>query len=449
MARVPTEVLAGLTMVIAVSAAAGQGMRLSRMMTEPAVAHQDEILPPPRVLANGPVPHGVVHAPHSAAHYETAPLAVDDGGFRRSRWGPSGRFFLSWEYLYWWTQGQNTPPLITRGPAGTQASLAEPGTVVLSGGSRELDDPRSGARFTAGLWLTPGRRLGLEFRGFLLETASHGDGVASDDTANFGIPFASTAGTETSLLFASTAPGASVTGTAAYYMSSRFGGVEINPVFNAVNRGNFWLDLWLGFRFVCLDEDFRLTTFSQTQGAATLGFQGQQVSGSRTVSDFFGTRNEFYSGQFGGRAQWQRGPVILDLQSKIALGSMHEVAQVSGFTTATSATLTPNTQTVLRGLFAAGTNSGSRSRDVFAVAPEVNVNLGFQVTPRVRIFGGYTFLYLSNVIRPAEQIDRTVNPTQVPSFSAGPLAGPSRPASEFNDTDFWAHGVSAGLLLQF
>ena len=51
-----------------------------------------------------------------------------------------------------------------------------------------------------------------------------------------------------------------------------------------------------------------------------------------------------------------------------------------------------------------------------------------------------------DVLRPGDQIDRTINPTQA---AGGVLVGPPRPAPLFNTTDFWAHGVNAGLELSF
>ena len=53
------------------------------------------------------------------------------------------------------------------------------------------------------------------------------------------------------------------------------------------------------------------------------------------------------------------------------------------------------------------------------------------------------FLFLSNVARPGNQIDRTVNTTQL--FGTPPVVGPARPAPLFNQSDFWAQGVNVGL----
>jgi hypothetical protein len=51
--------------------------------------------------------------------------------------------------------------------------------------------------------------------------------------------------------------------------------------------------------------------------------------------------------------------------------------------------------------------------------------------------------YVSNVIRPANQIDPTANTTQL--LGTPPLFGPARPMPLFNQTDFWAQGITFGL----
>ena len=95
---------------------------------------------------------------------------------------------------------------------------------------------------------------------------------------------------------------------------------------------------------------------------------------------------------------------------------------------------------------------GERSRDVFAVVPEGSVTLGLQLTPWAALTVGYTFLYASDVVRPGDQIDRGINPTQNPSFTGAvpaPLVGPARPAFRFHGADVWAQGLTVGVTLQY
>ena len=87
---------------------------------------------------------------------------------------------------------------------------------------------------------------------------------------------------------------------------------------------------------------------------------------------------------------------------------------------------------------------------MFAVVPELGINVGYQINPLWRVFVGYNFLYLSDVVRPGNQIDRVVNTTQLPSvLGPGMLVGPARPTFVMKGTDFWAQGLSVGLEFRY
>jgi hypothetical protein len=98
------------------------------------------------------------------------------------------------------------------------------------------------------------------------------------------------------------------------------------------------------------------------------------------------------------------------------------------------------------GLLALRSNIGSHERDDLAFVPEVGLNIGLQLTRRLKTQAGYSFLWVSRVARAGEQIDPVVNVTQFPILSGnGPLIGPARPTLKFAETDFWAHGLNFGL----
>ena len=54
-------------------------------------------------------------------------------------------------------------------------------------------------------------------------------------------------------------------------------------------------------------------------------------------------------------------------------------------------------------------NIGRHYRSRFAVVPEVGVEAGVPISERLKFQMGYTFLYWSDVVRPGDTIDRTVN----------------------------------------
>jgi hypothetical protein len=55
-------------------------------------------------------------------------------------------------------------------------------------------------------------------------------------------------------------------------------------------------------------------------------------------------------------------------------------------------------------------------------------------------------MYWNDVARAGDQIDPVVNTSQLPP---GTLVGAPRPAFNFEDTHFWAHGINAGLEYRF
>ena len=102
------------------------------------------------------------------------------------------------------------------------------------------------------------------------------------------------------------------------------------------------------------------------------------------------------------------------------------------------------------GFFAQSTNSGQFSRNQFAVAPQVQLEGGYRLQNGVRLFVGYDFLYINNVVRPGNQIDTTVNTTSNAVITPpGTLAGAARPAPLINGSSFWAQGVKLGASYAF
>src|SRR5262249_46513396 len=96
--------------------------------------------------------------------------------------------------------------------------------------------------------------------------------------------------------------------------------------------------------------------------------------------------------------------------------------------------------------FAQQTNSGRFTRDEFTVIPEMQLKVGYGLTPSLRTYVSYSLLYWSSVARPGDQVDRVVNPLQnVLLGGTGTLAPPARPAVPFNLSDLWAQGVSLGV----
>jgi hypothetical protein len=350
------------------------------------------------------------------------------------------RLFITAEYLLWWIKSSNVPPLITTGPFGSTGAIGAPGTIVLFGGDID-NETRSGGRFRAGYWFDDDHCWGLDGRVFFLANRSVNFGAGSDQFPVLARPFfEQNTGTESAEI--ATSPGLA-TGTVAVNSFSRMWGAELNL------RRNIWegcclrWDLLAGFRYISLREGISINENLVAAPTAPI-FAGDTIN----VLDQFNTRNQFYGGQLGTVMEFQRNRWTLDFETRIGLGNTHQVVDIRGNQLITTPTGT--TSFFQGGLLALPSNIGSFNRDRFAVVPEVGVTLGLQVTPRIKLLVGYTFLYWSNVVRPGNQIDRVIDISQVPNTGlAVPSAGGNHPAALFKSTDFWAQGLSFGMEFKF
>jgi hypothetical protein len=131
---------------------------------------------------------------------------------------------------------------------------------------------------------------------------------------------------------------------------------------------------------------------------------------------------------------------------------MRQSVDISGGLTTDEFSTNGTTQSFAGGYFALPSNIGSHSRSAFAVVPEVAFNVGYRINSATSIVLAYSFLYASNVVRPGNQIDRTINTTQSAAYTETPnpvAQGPARPSFGFNDTTFWAQSLSLGVAYRF
>jgi hypothetical protein len=350
----------------------------------------------------------------------------------------AGRFSLSAEALLWWFKQSPAPvPLVTNG------EVDEIGTKVFLGGEDIDTNPNPGLRVTAGYSLTD--RWGVE--GSVLYVPSRSTSRTVSSSGEIGseelvIPF-----------FDVTLPGENATqlssegqfaGTATEKLSNSLLGAELNGTMTLWSGAASRVDLLGGFRYLRLHETYTFTTSSPN-------IPPEPADVFETKDEFDAT-NSFYGGQLGVRARVDRGPWFVSGAVTLALGAVVESVDVDGLLLTNDFNGFGAPQTFAGGYFAQPTNIGSYSRNEFAVVPELGLEVGYRITDRVSVFAGYTFLYMSNVARPAEQIDRSVNPTQSASFGGTPptpLVGPARPSFELEESDFWAQGLDVGLAVRF
>jgi hypothetical protein len=245
--------------------------------------------------------------------------------------------------------------------------------------------------------------------------------------------------------------------------------MEANVLRNLVRNGSVTINGLMGLRYADLQEDVNLIGRTSNlvpaldNGGVAFLNNENFYNGTVTSYDRFRTRNQFWGGQVGARAEMAFGNFFAALAGTVALGSTHEVLQISGLSTlqATSGAhfipwignvplAPPYPTTAPGGTLALPSNIGRYTRDRFSVLPEIEVQLGYALTQWIRCFVGYNFMYWSNVARPGAQIDRVVDIAQIPTFEIyDPTLRSTAPAPHFRSSGFWAQGLTFGVQLTF
>jgi hypothetical protein len=229
-------------------------------------------------------------------------------------------------------------------------------------------------------------------------------------------------------------------------------GAELQATFATCGGGVFHLDVLAGFRYLDLTENLTFATTST-------GLSDPNTDLVFNTLDQFSMRNEFYGWQVGTRANYRFGAFSIDVTAKVALGDMSQQANLNGsavtnfFNAPTGGPFTgvPTQKLPGAGTFVQPSNFGGFSRDQIAFAPEINVKLNYWLTRQLNVYLGYDFLYLSNVLRPGEQIDRGINFSQtLQSVIAGNASATgSRPVLTAVGSTFWAQGLYTGLEFRY
>jgi hypothetical protein len=331
-------------------------------------------------------------------------------------------------------------------------ALGQLNTHVLLGADNQFGyGASSGSRFGFGYWFDHQGSIGIEGVGLILEQGSAHQLFAANGSGAplLGVPFFNSAlGRED---FAAVAIPLKATGYADVASTTHLYGGEVNIIANLYRDDCWSLDLLGGFRYLGLSEGVIVSDATTPAPGFAVFFRGLSfpAPASTAVADKFDTFNHFTGGQLGGRFEFKYGHSFLDVAGRVALGNVHEIIHVNGYS-ALSVLPGGSAFRTGGGLLAGPSNAGGQSDDDFAVVPEVDVKLGYEVNCHLSFYVGYTFLYVSSVVRPGSQIDHNVNPFNVPTFADfGKGSGPPAPLPHFDTADYWAHGVSFGVEIKF
>lgn len=344
------------------------------------------------------------------------------------------------EYVYGWTKGANAPALVTTSDDGTTQSdagvLGLATTSILFGADEIADGGRSGGRATLGVNLSPYRNRRVEFVYAQLANADDSFAASSDSFTILARPFYDTTAAANDALLSAFPSFAS--GDVSVDASSEYRSYELMMRQDACCYRGANVELLFGYRAAELDDAISIDQ-------SILALTGPTIGDTTDVLDQFSTSNTFHGGQLGvtcnvaTRRRWS-----CDCTIKTALGTTKQKARVNGSTTVTASG--GGVSIAEGGLLTQASNIGEYSRDEFSAVSELGLTLRYKLRPSTSLSLGYNIVFWTDVVRAAEQIDTSVNTTQIPP---GTLTGEARPAFAFDSTSFWAQGVRAGLESRF
>jgi hypothetical protein len=362
----------------------------------------------------------------------TGPIA------RNPRWWASG------EYLLWWTRSAQLPTLATTSPPASNGILGQPGTVPVLGGSFG-QTLQSGIRLRGGWWCTDSQCSGIDTGFFYLASGSSNFMANTNQFPVLARPFFNVNDPVGPFSELVGTPGLAA-GTLAAHMDHTLWGAEANYRRYIAGTNSARLDGLIGFRYLNFTENLSITESFMRSPDSPMTIGTPAISG--LVNDQFRAANNFYGANLGLTGEMRRGRWFANARTSIAFGTMHETATIGG---GQALFFAPGVAVQYAGglLALPGSNIGTFSQNRFAVLPEIGLNLGYYITPHLRVFAGYNFLYLSNVLRASGTIDTAIDAARIPNFplpgSPAPLTTVTHPAPQFNTTDFWAQGISFGL----
>lgn len=367
--------------------------------------------------------------------------------------------WLGGEYLLGWiTHGPLGVPLITTGPAVEKGgALTSPGTIVLFG-NRDLDFRMlNGLRLEAGKFLDEDNRYSLDVSGFYYLPRHVRYNVRSDANGLpvLGRPVFNVSENDEDvfqLAFPLTDPDApfSLIGSSSVDAQVQIFGAEVNGRWHSYCRKRLHTEVLVGFRTIHLNESLLIRDGSATLfDDSGLNFKATPlIAGDILIDqDYFETNNRFYGFQVGGKLRWELDKAYFDLFGKVGLGITDQQVRIEGMSTLLS---TLGNQSTPGGILALPSNMGDHNRQVFGAVPEVGVNMGVDVSDHLRLKVGYSCLCWSGVVRPGSQIDRAVNPVQIPTDqNFGGAIGAPRPEFQFRETVFFLQSFNFGVEFHF
>jgi hypothetical protein len=396
---------------------------------------------PMEMIGPPPEPYTVYEGPRSLAE-----IKQDDT-----------HVWVQTNFIHWWIRRDSTPPLVTTGSptSPNPGALGNGDTVILLGNGSVGPTEFSGVQATVGMWLDDERLNGVEASGFWIGKNSRQYSFSSNAAGSPPLSQPVVVGGVESVLQIAT-PGTAafpvdLAGKIAVSSVLNFGGAELNFTHNLLRTCGFTLDVMAGVRYLYMNDALAIDQSITTLPGANfqIPFLGvpQPAGTNFLINDSFNVTNRYYGGQVGARVDWAWRNLDLSGLFKIGAGATNHLFIIDGSSTIN--TINGTTATVPGGTLAQLSNIGRYSTTDFSVVPEMTLTAGYQITPWLRFTAGYTMLYWSHVMRVGNNIDRNLDPGQVPTAAFPAITPGTQPAFPAIRTEFWAQGVNVGMELKY
>jgi len=356
--------------------------------------------------------------------------------------GSGTGLWFSADALLGWFQPARLPPLVTTSPTGT--ARAQAGVLGLASTSvlfqGEVDnDVRSGLQLGAGYWFDADRTFGLEVGFTVFESQAAIFSESSTGTPILARPFTNAVtGLADSVVIAF--PGSSSGSVVVHDASGNFYETHLDLSERICGCDWFRLDGLVGYRFYRYDEGLRIQQITSPMGGAFAA--GTKI----TATDSFVAQNEFNAFDLGLRTEVRAGTWTVDFLTKVATGGIFREVKIRGNTLAT----VPGAAPVSRngGVFALSSNIGNHRSEDWTIFPEFGIHLAWQISSRLQMHLGYSFLFMNDIVRAHDQLNLTINPGLFPPPTAA-AGSPNQPSFSFHFGDEWIQAINLGFEFTF
>ena len=331
-------------------------------------------------------------------------------------------------------------------PPRSQAGVLGVGDTEVLVGGRLDEGGRSGVALSGGYWLDECQCWGLQATWWYAGDPADelDDTWASQGVPVYARPFFNVgSGLEDSQLVAY--PNV-VAGAVRVATGSDLRSAEALLSMNWLQGCRGRVDLLGGYRYFRFREGLLVEENLVSTDPGGLIQQGTTID----LFDRFDTSNSFHGGEIGLLTSLQRGCVQFDIATKLGIGNVRRRLLIDGGTVVT----TPNGSQAVSagGLLALPSNMGRYENDAFGLLPELNLKARMCLTDHLSVNLGYNLLFLTNVYRAGNQIDRSIDPGQLPGgmpingLAPGRLVHPTVP---LDSSTLCVQGLNVGFTVSY